>query len=89
LLVRHALTAAILRITAFSAAGITSRLSGTQVLACSSVCGLGRDRASAVPEHLNRRPSVRTNVHELTAAAALEPTVDEQLAVATARAVKP
>ena len=64
--VKHVLVVAILATTARKLAGITSGLIVTQVLACSSVVGVGVDRANAGPEHLNRRPSVSTNTQELT-----------------------
>jgi hypothetical protein len=70
-LVKHPLATPILAATTRKLADITSRLNGTQPLACSSTLGLGVDRANADPEHLNRRPSVKTNVQfsdELTAA---------------------
>ncbi len=58
----------ILATTARKLAGITSELTVTQALACSSVLGLGVDRANVDPEHLNRCPSVNTNTQELTVA---------------------
>jgi hypothetical protein len=61
LLVKHVLSAAILAATACKLAGITRGLNKTQALACSSVLGVGVDRADAGREHLNRRPSVNTN----------------------------
>jgi hypothetical protein len=66
--VKHALATAILAATARKLADITSRLNWTQALACSSVPGLGVDRANADPEHLNRRPSENTNAQELAPA---------------------
>jgi biotin-(acetyl-CoA carboxylase) ligase len=44
--VKHALSAVILATTARKLAGITSELTVTQALACSSVLGLGVDRAN-------------------------------------------
>jgi hypothetical protein len=68
LLVKHVLAAAIRETTVRMLAGITSGVMTTQALACSSVLGVGVDRANGGPEHLNLRPSVNTNTQELTPA---------------------
>jgi hypothetical protein len=84
ILVKHALATAILAATARKLTDITSRLNGTQTLACSSVLGLGVDRANVDPEHLNRRPSVSTNTQYATATREFAlVAVEAQLAVVT------